>query len=498
MAPYEHQKIEKKWQEKWDKEKAYATPEDSSKPKAYILDMFPYPSGSGLHVGHPKGYIATDIYSRFKRMNGFCVLHPMGWDAFGLPAEEYAIKNKVHPSKAVEQNIARYKEQLQMIGLSYDWDREINTTDPTYYKWTQWIFLRIFKKGLAYESHEPINWCPSCKTGLANEDLEGGLCERCGSIVEKKPIRQWVLKITEYADRLLEDLEVLEWPESIKESQRNWIGRSEGTEFEFELFESLGQEDRKHKVKVFTTRPDTLYGATFVAISAQLAQKWLDVGWKASNEIKTFIKKTIQEELKRPVNEVPEKEGIFAGIYAKNPANGEKIPVWIVNYVLGDIGTGAIMAVPAHDERDFEFAQKYNLPIKMVVCPHYPALTCPVLDEAYTGTGHLVESGKFDGIESEKVKFAITKAHGKQKVTYKLRDWVFSRQRYWGEPIPLIHCEKCGVVAVPEKDLPVKLPDVSHYEPTGTGESPLANITDWVNVTCPQCGGKGKRETNTM
>ncbi|MCK5059996.1 MAG: leucine--tRNA ligase [Candidatus Pacebacteria bacterium] len=491
MTLYNHNEIEKKWQKRWRKDNLYKTTEKKGQEKIYVLDMFPYPSGEGLHVGHPKGYIATDVFSRFKRMNGCNVLHPMGWDAFGLPAENYAIKNKIHPRIAVEKNVKRYKEQLEMIGFSYDWEKEINTTDPAYYKWTQWTFLQMFKKGLAYESHEPINWCPSCKTGLASEDLEDGKCERCGSIVEKRPLRQWVLKITDYADRLLKDLDELDWPESIKESQRNWIGRSEGAEFEF----ILQTTDRKlpTSLKVFTTRPDTLFGATFVAISAELAQKWIDTGWEVNDEIKKFVEKTLKKELARAADEVPEKEGVNTGILAKNPANGEEISVWITNYVLSGYGTGAIMAVPAHDDRDFEFAKKFNLPVVEVIKGGN------IKENAYIGSGGLVNSGKFDGMESEKAKKEITKfAGGKEKVQYKLRDWVFSRQRYWGEPIPLIHCEKCGIVPVPEKDLPVELPEVEHYEPTGTGESPLANIFEWVNVKCPKCGGEGRRETNTM
>lgn len=462
MKSYDHKKIEKKWQKEWQKNKLYKTKTSVSKPKCYVLDMFPYPSGEGLHVGHPKGYIATDVYSRYKQMTGHNVLHPMGWDAFGLPAENYAIKNKVHPRKAVKKNVARYKEQLEMIGFNYDWDREINTTDPEYYKWTQWIFLELFKKGLAYESNEPINWCPSCKTGLANEDLENGRCERCGSEVEKKPIRQWVLRITDYAERLLDDLDKVNWPESIKELQRNWIGKSEGAEIDFKLLDFPVQD----KLKIFTTRPDTIFGATFMAVSPELADKWLDIGWQAEKEVVDYVKKVLKDRLKNSFKEVSEKTGVFAGFYAENPANGEKIPVWITNYVLGDVGTGAIMAVPAHDERDKEFSEKFNLSV---------------------GSGKII-----DWNESIKI------TGGKKTINYKLRDWVFSRQRYWGEPIPLIHCEKCGVVPVPEKDLPVKLPEVKSYEPTGTGESPLAGIDKWVNVKCPACGGQGKRETNTM
>ena len=363
MKEYDHNNIEEKWQAYWRDKDLYRTEEDKTKPKCYVLDMFPYPSGEGLHVGHPKGYIATDVYSRYKHMQGFNVLHPMGWDAFGLPAEQYAIKNQIHPRVAVEKNTTRFKEQLAKIGFNYDWSREINTTDPTFYKWTQWIFLQLYKKGLAYESFAPINWCPTCQTGLANEDLEGGKCERCGTVVEKKPMRQWTLKITEYADRMLADLDALEWPESIKESQRNWIGRSEGAEIEFALVDVPGQEDGKHKVKVFTTRPDTLFGATYVAISAELAKSWIAVGWDVGTEVKKFVDDTLEEEKARAAEygDTAERKGIASGVFAVNPANQEKIPVWIANYVLSGYGTGAIMAVPAHDERDYDFAKKYGI-----------------------------------------------------------------------------------------------------------------------------------------
>lgn len=653
MSDYLYKKIEKKWQDKWNEDKTYTT-NDSQKPKQYILDMFPYPSGEGLHVGHPRGYIATDIYSRFKRMQGFEVLHPMGWDAFGLPAENFAIQNKVHPKIAVEKNIARFKEQLSVIGFDYDWSREIDTTDPSFYKWTQWIFLHMFKKGLAYESYEPINWCPSCQTGLANEDVEAdGTCERCGTTVEKKPMRQWVLKITDYADRLLTDLDKLpKWPEGVKEAQRHWIGKTSGAEIDFPI-----QDQPEHPIKIFTTRPDTLFGATFVGISAELAQKWISVGWKASTEIQKYITESITNRVALDFKET-EKTGIYAGFEAMNPATKEMIPVWITNYVLSDVGTGAIMGVPAHDERDFEFAKKYNLPCVPVVAmetgqkredeifkdggagivfdpqqqkyavakwrdngrvtflaggkeedetaheatlrevkqesglfnfreihklgvayPHFYNeaknlnrfaraefvliilensemresiqephenfelvwMTAEEINNAYkkqnSGSdyehylyflhqgvakaielgydttsnreiffgkpfcedGILEDSGTYTGLSSEEARKQITEAVGGKIVTkYKIKDWVFSRQRYWGEPIPIIHCEKCGIVAVPEKDLPVTLPDVANYEPSGTGESPLANIPEWVNVPCPECGGSAKRETNTM
>ncbi len=465
-AAYDPKKIEPQWQKKWASSGVYKTLAKSSKPKHYVLDMFPYPSGEGLHVGHPKGYIGSDIYSRFERMRGHNVLHPMGWDAFGLPAENFAIKHQIHPRLAVEKNIARYKEQLSLLGFDYDWSREVNTTDPAYYRWTQWIFLKLLEKGLAYESFAPINWCPSCQTGLANEDVEGGRCERCGTVVEQRPMRQWLLRITQYADRLLQDLDALDWPESVKESQRNWIGRSEGVVIKFPLTNIPGQADGKHSVEVFTTRPDTIFGATFIAISPELAQKWLAVGWQTSDEVKNFVAKLLAGRATTGHEGAVEKEGMDTGMVAINPANQESIPVWIVNYVLGDVGTGAIMAVPVHDERDREFAEKFFLSIK----------------EAWL-------------VPSEEV---LKKVGGQKHVTYKLRDWVFSRQRYWGEPIPVVHCQRDGVVPVAEEDLPVTLPEVKNYAPTGTGESPLADIADWVNTTCPKCGGPAKRETNTM
>lgn len=644
MDKYDPGEIESKWQKRWKESGCYRTSENQDKPKCYVLDMFPYPSGEGLHVGHPKGYIATDIYSRMKRMQGHNVLHPMGWDAFGLPAENYAIKNKVHPRAAVKKNITRFKEQLARIGFNYDWEREINTTDPAYYRWTQWIFLKLFEKGLAYQSYEPINWCPTCQTGLANEDLERGKCERCGTPVVKKPMRQWVLKITAYADRLLEDLEQLDWPESIKDSQRNWIGKSEGAEIEFPLVGIAEEGENARTITVFTTRPDTLFGATYIAISAELAKHWIDAGWDANEKIRVFVDKTLKAEAARSFDEIPEKEGVFTGLYATNPANMERIPVWIANYVLSGYGTGAIMAVPAHDERDFEFAVKYEIPIKEVIMPTivdhinppHPnkpykmrrnvhaivydpkrkkyltlrsdefgwntviiggieegedpvtaarreveeetgfvdlefkrilgapvqatyfakhkdenriAIATAVLFELksdkrvslhkdddgkneivwcdakefvpgvmvnselpfwlerlkypggvpFSGEGVLINSKTFTGMKSIEARSAITRhVGGKLAKQYRIKDWIFSRQRYWGEPIPIVHCEKDGVVPVPEHDLPVTLPDVESYAPTGTGESPLADITEWVQTTCPKCGGQAKRETNTM
>lgn len=665
MAKYDHSKIEKKWQKEWAKNKIYKTPANTKRPKAYVLDMFPYPSGEGLHVGHPKGYIATDIYARFHRMKGFNVLHPMGWDAFGLPAENYAIKNKINPEIAVKKNIKRFKDQLEQIGFDYDWGREINTTDPAYYRWTQWIFLQLYKKGLAYESYEPINWCPSCKTGLANEDLEDGRCERCGSVVEKRPMRQWVLKITDYAERLLDDLKDLNWPEHIKESQKNWIGKSEGAEIDFEsdlkyhyvflhgfqsssrrvffpwlqtelekrghtvtaldlpdpfvpnveaqtdfamknakfdentiivahslgtlvalrVLERLNKPIRKvvlvagliepsfadkprvvpevmmnwkfdfekikknvkdirilgdlhddliaadqagkiHKhlggelveftakephacgatepvvleqsldlIRVFTTRPDTLFGATYVVLAPE-HHLVNHLEKKITNllAVRKYQHEALQKTEIERTAETKEKTGVkLESVNAINPANGQVVPIFVADYVLPDYGTGAIMAVPAHDTRDWLFAKKFKLPIKEVIKGGQ------VQKEAYTGSGPLVNSGEFDGEESFAAKRLVTDfVEGRFKINYRLKDWVFSRQRYWGEPIPLIHCENCGVVPVPEKDLPVILPRVKSYEPTGTGESPLASISSWVKVKCPVCGSKGKRETNTM
>ncbi|MCF7865125.1 MAG: leucine--tRNA ligase [Candidatus Pacebacteria bacterium] len=512
VEAYDHLKIEKKWQKVWDKTKIYKTQENKNKPKAYVLDMFPYPSGTGLHVGHPRGYIATDSYSRFKTMKGFNVLHPMGWDAFGLPAEEFALKNKVHPSIAVKTNVKRFKEQLSILGLNYDWSREINTTDPEYYKWTQWAFLQMHKKGLTHESHEPINWCPSCKTGLANEDLEDGKCERCGSVVEQKPIRQWIIKITKYADRLLKDIDALNWPESIKESQRNWIGRSEGAEFDFKIKVDGYSGIENTKISVFTTRADTLFGVTYVVLAPEhkLVNQLLGQSTN-KDEINSFIESLKGKTDIERTAEGKEKNGVeIKGIKAINPANNEEIPVWLADYVLAGYGTGAVMAVPAHDERDWAFSKKYNLEFKQTVfmdgnasANFHEKYKCDELEYIkqegpILHLGRTCNSGEFSNISSEDARIQIAQKFGKLVTNYKLRDWVFSRQRYWGEPIPLIHCPKCGVVPVPEKDLPLKLPNVKSYEPTGTGESPLAAIDAWVNVKCPVCKTPAKRETNTM
>ena len=658
IKAYNPASIETKWQKKWQKSKLYQSKEGGKKEKFYVLDMFPYPSGEGLHVGHPKGYIATDVISRYKRMNGNSVLHPMGFDAFGLPAENYALKTKTNPADSVKKNVARYKKQLEILGFDYDWSREVNTTDPKYYKWTQWIFLKLLEKGLAYESFEPINWCPSCKTGLANEDVEDGRCERCGTVVEKKPMRQWVLKITDYAERLLSDLDLknekgnnlLDWPEAIKTSQKNWIGKSEGAVIKFKVRSEKCKIDEG--IEVFTTRPDTLFGVTYVVLAPEhkLVADFLEIVENKS-EVEEYIKNVKKiSEIDR-TDAKKEKTGVeLRGIKVINPANNEEVPLWIADYVLPDYGTGAVMAVPAHDDRDWDFATKYNLPIKQVIAPHiidkrnppvagkqkverknvhvivrnpkdgkilclkwkkHPWTTFPmggieegedlitaakreVYEEtgyknlingkvwggivraeyfaahkdqnrlaltslvtfdleneekdninenesaqheifweslstltddfmthsempiwhqrlngqiAYTGDGIVMDSAQFNGRNSEEVKKEITEFVGGQWVTkYKLRDWVFSRQRYWGEPIPVIHCENCklirpesnGIVPVPVKDLPVELPRVKSYEPTGTGESPLASIDKWVNVKCPVCKGKAKRETNTM
>jgi len=641
MSKYNPAEIESKWQKKWEQDKLYETKVDSNKKKYYVLDMFPYPSGTGLHVGHLKGYIATDVIARMRMMQGYNVLHPMGWDAFGLPAENYAIKNKIHPSIATAQNIANYKRQLGLPGLSYDWSREVNTTDSNYYKWTQWAFIQMFKKGLVNESYEPINWCPECKTGLANEDLEDGKCERCGSVVERKPLRQWEIEITKYADRLLNDLDILqEWPEHIKEMQRNWIGRSEGALINFSI---AGADD---KIEVFTTRPDTLFGVTYVVLAPEHP---LIAQYKDRIENFSEVEKYIEESKNKSDLErselQKEKTGIkIEGLTAINPANNETLPIFVADYVLGGYGTGAVMAVPAHDERDFAFAKKYGLPMKKVVEPitvyetgdsaiqkdlpfikrenvcaivlnpkngkylcvdwkkfNMHGLITGGVDEGedvveaakrevveesgyknlrvmsnpgfaihtkffhrvkkqnrwarfqyvfleleneerneisadekavhelvwktkkemdtyftvaegefanklinnpeyiFVEDGILHNSGQFDDLFSSEARKKITETVGGEMVTrYKLRDWVFSRQRYWGEPIPLVNCEKCGWVPVPESELPLKLPDVKNYEPSGTGESPLANITEWVNTKCPTCGGPAKRETNTM
>jgi leucyl-tRNA synthetase len=500
---YDPSKIEPKWQSYWAKHKTFRSSIDKKKPKYYVLDMFPYPSGAGLHVGHPEGYTATDIICRYKRMKGVNVLHPMGWDAFGLPAENYAIKTGRHPSEVTAENIATFKRQIQAIGFSYDWDREINTTDSDYYKWTQWIFLQLYKKGLAYESELPINWCPGCKTGLANEEVIDGKCDRCKSQTTKKLLRQWVLRITQYADRLVDDLESLDWPEPIKQMQRNWIGKSVGANVKFEIRcedSRLRGNEKKGKsktVEVFTTRPDTLFGATYLVLSPEHPLVYELVDKKHAKEVEKYKEFSLMKSDLERTDLNKDKTGQFIGAYAINPVNGKEIPIWIADYVLMGYGTGAIMAVPAHDERDWEFAKKFKLPILEVVKGG------DVQKTAYTGDGILVNSTFLDGLDAEQAKFKMIrwleeKGIGDGAVNYRMKDWVFSRQRYWGEPIPVVHCEKCGPVPVPEKELPLKLPDVKNYQPTGTGESPLAAMDDWVNTKCPVCKGPAKRETNTM
>ena len=495
MSKYPFTDIEKKWQKYWQDHDTFHVTEDPSYPRdrrLYVLDMFPYPSGAGLHVGHPEGYTATDIYSRFYRMRGYNVLHPMGFDSFGLPAENYAIKTGTHPRETTRKNIANFTRQIKSLGMCYDWDREISTCEEDYYHWTQWIFLQLFKKGLAYEAHTPINWCPSCKTGLANEEVKEGMCERCGTPVERRNIRQWMLKITAYADELLKGLDELDWPESVKLMQRNWIGRSEGAAVFFAL------EGMDEKLEVYTTRCDTLFGATYMVIAPEHPLVGKLTTPEQKETVEAYIKAASHKSDLDRTDLAKDKTGVFSGSYAINPVNGKRIPIWIADYVLISYGTGAIMAVPAHDTRDWEFAKKFDLPIIEVLKSEVD-----VNEQAWTEDGIHVNSGFLDGLnkaDAIAAMLAFLEEHGcgHKAVNYKLRDWVFSRQRYWGEPIPLVHCDHCGVVPVPEDQLPLRLPEVSKYEPSGTGESPLANIDSWVNTTCPVCGRPAKRETNTM
>ncbi len=493
---YHHKVVEKKWQKVWDEEQAFAASDDYSKPKYYALVEFPYPSGQGLHVGHPRPYTAMDIVARKRRMQGYNVLFPMGWDAFGLPTENYAIKNQIHPRIVTKNNVERFKSQLHAIGYSFDWNREVNTTDPEYYHWTQWIFLKLFQAGLAYKTQMPINWCTSCKVGLANEEVVNGVCERCGAPVIRKMQSQWMLKITEYAQKLLDGLDEVDYIERVKVSQRNWIGRSTGAEVDFPI---KGKED---KLRIYTTRCDTLFGVTYMVLSPEhpLIDQYKDEfsNW---DEIAAYREAASRKSDFERAELAKEKTGVeIHGLTAINPVNGKEIPIWISDYVLMSYGTGAIMAVPAHDERDWEFAKKFGLPIIEVV-----AGGKNVQEEVFTdvATGKLVNSGFLDGLEvadaiKKMIGYLEEKGIGRAKVNFKLRDWVFSRQRYWGEPIPIVKCEACGYVPLEEKDLPLLLPEVDSYMPTDTGESPLAAMTDWVNTTCPRCGGPAKRETDTM
>ena len=500
MSKYPFETIEPKWQKYWETNKTFKAVEDEKFPKEkrkYVLDMFPYPSAAGLHVGHPEGYTATDIYCRYLRMNGYNVLHPMGFDSFGLPAENYAIKTGTHPKTTTNANIQKFTQQIKSLGFSYDWDRCVSTCEPDYYKWTQWIFLQLYKKGLAYEAQTPINWCPSCLTGLANEEVKEGKCERCGAQVTHKTIRQWILKITDYADRLDKDLEGLDWPESVKAMQHNWIGKSTGAEVTFTIADKDGKPTDKN-LTVYTTRCDTLFGATYMVVSPE--HKIIPDITTAEQE--EAVKKYQEEAAKKSDLErtdlAKDKTGVFSGSYAINPVNKKLIPIWIADYVLISYGTGAIMAVPAHDERDWEFAKKFNLPIIEVL-----KSDVDVQKQAWTQDGIHVNSEFLDGLNKKDaiekmLDFLEENKIGRKAVNYKLRDWVFSRQRYWGEPIPLIHCPECGTVPVPDSELPLELPEVKSYQPTGTGESPLAAIESWVNCKCPKCGKPAKRETNTM
>lgn len=494
---YDVQATEKKWREIWEFNPIKTKATGKGK-RYYCLDMFPYPSGSGLHVGHWRGYVLSDVYSRIKVLEGYNVLHPMGWDAFGLPAENDAIKKGIHPKTNTAQNIANFKNQLKKIAAIYDWSKELNTTDPDYYKWTQWIFLQMYKAGLAYESHMPINWCPSCLTGLANEEVVDGTCERCGASVEQKDIRQWVLKITDYAQKLLDGLDKLDWPEKVKTMQRNWIGRSQG----LEIFFALDANDIR--LPVYTTAPETIFGVSFLVIAPdhELVEKIITPEQK--KEVEAYQQKTnLLSSMDRKLDK--EKTGVFSGSYAINPATQELIPIYLASYVLKDYGTGIVMGVPAHDGRDFEFAKKYNLPRKQVIFSDTSLLDVDNnIINVYEGDGSLINSKQFDALPAKKTGkekislWLIEQKIAQQKVQYKLRDWIFSRQRYWGEPIPLIHCQTCGIVPVPEDQLPVELPEVKQYEPTGTGESPLAAIEDWINTPCPKCDDPAKRESNTM
>ncbi|EJL22337.1 leucine--tRNA ligase [Brevibacillus sp. BC25] len=488
---FSHQNVEKKWQQYWEQNKTFKTSEDEGKKKFYALDMFPYPSGAGLHVGHPEGYTATDILSRMKRMQGYNVLHPMGWDAFGLPAEQYALDTGNDPAEFTEHNINTFRRQIKSLGFSYDWDREINTTDQNYYKWTQWIFTKLYENGLAYIDEVAVNWCPALGTVLANEEVIDGKSERGGHPVERRPMKQWVLKITAYAERLIADLDELDWPESIKEMQRNWIGRSEGAEVTF------GIEGHDESFTVFTTRPDTLYGATYAVLAPEhkLVEQITVPAQKEA--VEAYLDQAKHKSDLERTDLAKEKTGVFTGAYAINPVNGERLPIWIADYVLISYGTGSIMAVPAHDERDYEFAKTFDLPIKQVIAGG------DISKEAYAGDGEHINSGMLDGLNKEEaiskmIEWLEAEGKGNRKVTYRLRDWLFSRQRYWGEPIPILHLEDGTMKVVPESELPIVLPKTKEIKPSGTGESPLANISEWVNTVDPETGMKARRETNTM
>lgn len=491
---YDFKGIESKWQGEWQKTQAWRVTERDQGKKMYVLDMFPYPSGDGLHVGHAKVYTASDIVARYLRMRGFTVLHPTGWDAFGLPTENSALKLKIHPATLTARNIDRFRGQMQRLGLSYDWGREINTTDPFYYKWTQWIFLQLYRMGLVYEATVPINWCPSCKTGLANEEVVDGVCERCGTPVELKPMRQWLMKITRYADQLLNDLSGLDWPAPILEMQRNWIGRSEGAIISWPL------ESVEGKIEVFTTRPETLYGATYLVVAPEHPLLDAVTAAERRTEVAAYRERVQRRQPREREDAARAKTGVFTGGFVRHPLTRARLPVWVADYVLMSYGLGAVMAVPSHDARDYDFAKMHDLPIVEVIEPPTAHQEEPL---PYLGEGVLVDSGNFSGQTTEQARESIVQhlqlnGLGRKSVIYKLRDWVFARQRYWGEPIPIIHCERCGAVPVPEADLPVTLPDIERYEPTGTGESPLAAMEEWVRVKCPTCPNIGRRETNTM
>lgn len=508
MGKYPFKEIEEKWQRYWKENKTFEVTEDedyTKEKRAYVLDMFPYPSGEGLHVGHPEGYTATDIYSRFLRMNGFNVLHPIGFDSFGLPAENYAIKTGTHPKLTTDKNIANFMRQIEALGFSYDWSRKVVTSDPSYYKWTQYLFLKLYERGLAYEKEAAINWCPSCMTGLANEEVKDGKCERCSAIIEKKQIRQWFLKITKYAEELLQGLEDLDWPVSIKEMQRNWIGRSEGVEVDF-VVSSSNSEDSSYKIKVFTTRVDTIFGVSYIVISPEHPLLFSIVSASQKGEVAKYVEMAKNKTDLERTDLAKEKTGVFTGAYVVHPLTKKLLPIWVADYVLSSYGTGAVMAVPSHDERDWEAASKFNLPkIKVVVATReeLEGEGDKTPDKCFTGEGYSINSGEVSGLSTKEAKKKITEmlenmGCGSAKVYYKMRDWVFSRQRYWGEPIPLLHCPNCGTLPIGPEELPLTLPQVENYKPSQDASSVLSSVSEWVEVLCPKCGAKARRETNTM